>query len=147
MCIKVHIYICVCMCVYNILLICINKSPKFNAIRRTAAKEVSCSAQCNIFLLFKCSCATWLQEVLWKQHLLLCDCTCNNSALYVCTEQNGHAMEGRKNALRATKRVLFLFITENAKNASSVQKITLWQSYYKNIIGLLCQLAMLCLPQ
>lgn len=66
---------------------------------------------------------------------------------YVCTEQNSHAMEGRKNALRATKRVLFLFITENAKNASSVQKITLWQSYYKNIIGLLCQLAMLCLPQ
>lgn len=57
------------------------------------------------------------------------------------------AMEGRKTARKAGKSKLFLLATENAKNASSVQKITLWQSYYKNIIGLLCKLAMLCLPQ
>lgn len=56
-------------------------------------------------------------------------------------------MEGGKTARKAGKSKLFLSATENAKNASSVQKITLWQSYYKNIIGLLCKLAMLCLPQ
>lgn len=52
-----------------------------------------------------------------------------------------------KLARKAGQSKLFLSATENAKNASSVQKITLWQSYYKNIIGLLCKLAMLCLPQ
>lgn len=53
----------------------------------------------------------------------------------------------KKNVLRAGESFLFLFAAENAKNASPVQKMTLWQSYYKKIIGLLCKLAMLCLPQ
>lgn len=53
----------------------------------------------------------------------------------------------KKNALGAGESFLFLFAAENAKNASPVQKMTLWQSYYKKIIGLVCKLAMLCLPQ